>query len=179
MQADAHEIGQKTAERRVVMVPIKDFSLIDQNSRGFNFSKLTGRVTVVAFAYTTCPDVCPLLTAALREVQSGLTQDESKKVFLLTITTDPEIDSPKVLVGYAKRYGVDFANWSFLSGDPQALQKVWKNFGVGVRRKARGLVDHTPLIAVIDRQNNMRLAYIGPAPAAKTILHDVRDLLRQ
>ncbi len=93
----------------------------------------------MAFAYTTCPDVCPLITAALRQVQSGLTAEERKKAFLLTITTDPEIDSPKVLAGYAKRYGAELANWSFLTGDQAALQKVWKNFGVGVKRKAPGL----------------------------------------
>ncbi len=175
----AHEVQQKTVERREVYIPISDFTLVDQNSREFQFSKLTGRVVVVAFAYTTCPDICPLITAALRQVQSGLTPDERTKVFLLTITTDPEIDSPKVLAGYGKRYGADFTNWSFLSGDQAALQKVWKNFGVGVKRKARGLVDHTPLTAVVDRQGKMRVAYLGPAPDAKVVLKDVRSFLRQ
>jgi len=178
-QAVAHEVQQKTVERRAVVIPINDFTLVDQNSREFQFSNLTGRVVVVAFAYTTCPDVCPLLTAALRQVQSGLTPDERKKVFLLTITTDPEIDSPKVLASYGKRYGADSSNWSFLTGDQAALQKVWKNFGVGVKREGRGLVDHTPLTAVVDRQGKMRLAYIGPGPDAKMVLRDVRGLLAQ
>ena len=160
-------------------IPISDFTLVDQISREFQFSKLTGRVVVVAFAYTTCPDICPLITAALRRVQSGLTPDERTKVYLLTITTDPEIDLPKVLAGYGKRYGADFTNWSFLSGDQAALQKVWKNFGVGVKRKARGLVDHTPLTAVVDRQGKMRVAYLGPAPDAKVVLKDVGSFLRQ
>lgn len=175
----AHEIQQKNVERRAVAIPINEFVLVDQNSRVFQFSMLTGRVVVVAFAYTTCPDVCPLITAALSRVQSGLTPDERKKVFLLTITTDPEIDSPKVLAGYGKRYGVDSSNWSFLTGDQAALQKVWKNFGVGVKRKARGLVDHTPLTAVVDRQGKMRVAYVGPAPDAKAVLQDIRALLAQ
>lgn len=179
VQAVAHEVQQKNVERRAVVIPINEFTLVDQNSREFQFSKLTGRVVVVAFAYTTCPDVCPLITAALRQVQSGLTADEQKKVFLLTITTDPEIDSPKVLSGYGKRYGADFANWTFLTGDQAALQKVWKNFGVGVKRKGRGLVDHTPLTAVVDRQGKMRVAYVGPAPDAKAVLRDVRGLLAQ
>lgn len=173
----AHEVQKKTVERRAVVIPIDAFTLVDQNSSEFQFSKLAGRVVVVAFAYTTCPDVCPLITAALRQVQSGLTTDEHKKVFLLTITTDPEIDLPKVLANYGKRYGADFANWSFLTGDQAALQRVWKNFGVGVKRKGRGLVDHTPLTAVIDRQGKMRVAYVGPAPDAKAILRDVRGLL--
>ena len=179
VQAIAHEVPQKNVERRAVEIPIADFTLVDQNSREFQFSKLTGRVVVVAFAYTTCPDVCPLITAALRQVQSGLTPDEHKKVFLLTITTDPEIDAPKVLASYGKRYGVDFANWSFLSGDQAALQIVWKNFGVGVKRKARGLVDHTPLIAVVDRKSKMRVVYVGATPNANMVLDDVRRLVKQ
>jgi protein SCO1/2 len=179
VQTVAHEVQQKSVERRAVMIPIDDFDLVDQNSRDFKFSKLTGRVKVVAFAYTTCPDICPLITAALREIQSGLTPEESKNVFLLTITTDPEIDSPSVLAGYGKRYGADFANWAFLSGNPIAMQKIWKNFGVGVNRKARGLVDHTPLIALVDRHNKLRVAYVGPAPVARIVLQDVRTLLKQ
>jgi protein SCO1/2 len=179
VQAVAHNIGQKTIERRTVVIPINDFVLVDQNSREFRFSTLTGRVVIVAFAYTTCPDVCPLITAALRIVQSGLTADERGKVFLLTITTDPEIDSPKVLSGYGKRFSADSFNWSFLTGDQAVLARVWKNFGVGVKRKARGLVDHTPLTAIIDRHGQMRVAYIGAAPDAKMMLQDVRSLLKQ
>jgi len=86
---------------------------------------------VVAFAYTTCVDVCPLITAALRQIQIALTPEERTEVQLLTITTDPEIDSPKVLRAYAKRYGAEFENWAFLTGDPAVLAQVWKNFGVG------------------------------------------------
>lgn len=175
----AHEAQLKPVERREAQIAIGDFILIDQNSQQFKFSQVAGRVVVVSFAYTTCPDVCPLLTAALRQVQSGLSADEGKKVFFLTITTDPEIDTPPVLAGYAKRYGADLANWAFLTGEPVALQKVWKNFGVGVKRKGRGLVDHTPLTAVIDRQGKMRLAYVGPAPDVKVVLRDVRRLLGQ
>jgi len=175
----AHQIELKPVERREAKIPINDFTLVDQDARQFKFAQLAGRVVVVAFAYTTCPDVCPLLTAALRQVQSGLTREERKKVYLLTITTDPEIDGPKILAGYAKRYGADLTGWSFLTGDFTELQKVWQNFGVGVKRKGRGLVDHTPLTALIDRQGRMRVAYVGPAPDVKAVLKDVRALLAQ
>jgi len=175
----AHQIELKPVERREAKIPISDFTLVDQDARQFKFAQLAGRVVVVAFAYTTCPDVCPLLTAALRQVQSGLTREERKKVYLLTITTDPEIDGPKILAGYAKRYGADLTGWSFLTGDFTELQKVWQNFGVGVKRKGRGLVDHTPLTALIDRQGRMRVAYVGPAPDVKAVLKDVRALLAQ
>jgi len=179
VESFAHQAELKPVERREAQIPINDFVLLDQSSQQFKFGQVAGRVVVVVFAYTTCPDVCPLLTAALRQVQSGLSQEERNKVFLLTITTDPEIDAPKILTSYAKRYGADLTNWSFLTGNPGELQKVWKNFGVGVKRKARGLVDHTPLTALVDRQGKMRIAYVGPAPDAKAVLKDVRALLAQ
>jgi len=169
----------KGVERREVRIPIEDFTLTDQVSRPFKFQSLRGKVVIVAFAYTTCPDVCPLITAAMRQVQDGLKGEERALTYLVTVTTDPEIDTPKVMAAYAKRYGVDLSNWAFLSGDEAALKKVWKNFGVGVKRKARGLIDHTTLTAVIDRSGTMRIAYVGTSPDPKAILQDVRKLNRE
>ena len=167
----------KPVERRQVNLPIADFSLTDQGGKSFQFKNLDGKVVVVAFAYTTCPDVCPLITAALRQVQSQLTVEERKDSYLLMVTTDPEIDSPKVLTGYAKRYGAELDTWSFLTGSEAALRSVWKNFGVGVKRKGRGLVDHTPLTAIVDRHSVLRVAFISPSPDVPGVLNDIRSLL--
>ena len=97
----------KGAERREVRIPIEDFTLTDQTSRPFKFQSLRGKVAIIAFAYTTCPDVCPLITAAMRQAQEGLTEGERALAYFVTITTDPEIDTPQVMAAYAKRYGVD------------------------------------------------------------------------
>ena len=168
----------KGAERREVRVSIKDFTLTDQASRPFRFQSLRGKVAIVAFAYTTCPDVCPLITAAMRQVQDGLKPEERALTYFITVTTDPEIDTPKVMAAYAERYGVDSGNWAFLTGDEAALKNVWKNFGVGVERKARGLIDHTTLTALVDRSGTMRIVYIGTAPDPKSLLQDLRKLLK-
>lgn len=164
-------------ERREVRIPIRDFSLTDQSNKIFKFHSFKGRVLLVDFAYTTCPDVCPLMTAAMRSVQDELTPAERKLVHLIMVTTDPEIDSPAVLASYAKRYHVDLSNWSFLTGDEPSLAQVWKNFGVGVKKIARGLVDHTPLTAIIDQNGVMRFGYYGTAPDSKMVLRDMRRLL--
>jgi protein SCO1/2 len=174
-QSAAHK--STGVERREVRIPIEDFTLIDQGSQPFNFKSVHGKVVIVTFAYTTCPDVCPLITAAMRQVQDALKPEERASTYLLTITTDPEIDTPNVMASYAKRYGVDLANWAFLSGGGTALKKVWQNFGVGVRRKARGLIDHTTLTAIVDPSGTMRIVYIGTAPDPKVILRDSRRLL--
>ena len=167
------------AERREVQSPINDFTLTDQAARPFAFQSLRGKVVIIDFAYTTCPDICPLLTASMRQVQDSLHKHERALTYFVTVTTDPEIDTPKVMAAYAKRYGVDLTNWAFLSGDHAALEKVWKNFGVGVKRKARGLIDHTSLTAIVDPSGKMRVAYIGTSPDPKEILKDARKFLRQ
>ena len=168
---------QNVTQRREVKLAIDDFILTDQSGKIFRFTQLSGKVVLVGFAYTTCPDVCPLLTAALRQVQSRLTATERKGVQLLTITTDPEIDAPKVLAGYAKRYGAELDNWAFLTGDEKKLRAVWKNFAVGVKRKGRGLIDHTPLTAIVDRRGFLRVAYVGPSPEVRVVLDDLRWFL--
>jgi protein SCO1/2 len=168
----------KETQRRELQIPVRDFTLTDQFGRKFRFQTLRGRVVVVAFGYTTCPDICPLTTAALRHVQTTLVPGEQESVFFVMITTDPEVDEPKVLRSYAKRFGIDFSNWVFLTGNEADLNPVWKNFGVRVLRKARGLIDHTLLTTVIDQTGKVRVAYYGAAPDSKLILEDVRRLLR-
>ncbi|MFQ5850099.1 MAG: SCO family protein [Candidatus Binatia bacterium] len=174
-----HESSHRPAQakRRELNLPIPDFSLKDQTGRPFSFQKLRGKLVLMTFVYTTCPDACPLITSSLRQVQRELRGSERNSIFLLSITTDPEIDKPQVLKSYGERYGVDFSNWSFLTGHQKELAPVWKTFGVRVERKARGLVDHTSLTALLDKKGVVRVAYHGPAPDPKVILRDLRALL--
>lgn len=111
------------------------------------------------------------------QVQKGLLDNERDLIFFMSITTDPEIDSPHILKSYGERYLVDFSNWSFLTGDRQELSKVWRAFGVRVQRKTRGLVNHTTLTALVDAKGVWRFGYIGSSPDPRVILHDLRTLL--
>lgn len=180
-QAEAHHAPSNSraneSRRRVVRIPIADFSLTDQMGRSLKFGALRGKVVLVTFVYTTCPDTCPLVTSAMRSVQKDLDAWEHDGVFFLSITTDPEIDRPPVLKSYARRYGIDFSNWSFLTGESQKLAPVWKSFGVAVRREARGLVNHTLLTALVDKKGTMRFVYHGATPDPNKMLQDMRRLL--
>ncbi len=168
----AHEI-----ERREVNMPIPDFSLTDQQGEPFAFKSLVGKIVLLTFVYTTCPDVCPLVTISMGSVQKDLSPKERESVYLLSVTTDPEIDKPEILKSYGERHQVDFTNWSLLTGDIQQLVLIWKAFGIKVLKKARGLVSHTSLTALMDKKGVVRLIYLGTAPEAKTILEDLRMLL--
>jgi len=170
---------EQGAPRRQVRLPVRGFSLTNQEGRAFRFEKLKGKLVLASFIYTSCPDVCPLITANMKAVQEKLKSTERRSVHFISITTDPEIDSPEVLKAYAKRYGVDFSNWSFLTGTLEELKPIWKNFGVKVERRERGLINHTSLTALIDAEGVMRFAHYGSSPDPKKMLEDARSLLSQ
>ncbi len=164
-------------ERREVNMPIPDFSLTNQQGEPFAFKSLVGKIVLLTFLYTTCPDVCPLVTISMGSVQKGLSPKERESVYLLSVTTDPEIDKPEILKAYGERHQVDFTNWSLLTGNIQQLVLIWKAFGIKVLKKARGLVSHTSLTALMDKKGVVRIIYAGTAPDAKVILKDLRILL--
>ena len=156
-----------------------DFVLLNQNGNRFDSTTLRGKIVVLNFIFTTCTDVCPLFTANLAQLQRTLKNEHAGNVFLVSITTDPEVDSPKVLKAYAQRYGADFQNWAFLTGSEAQLKQVWKGFGVRVIKKGRGLVQHTSLTTVIDRQGIRRFNYFGEKWQLKELLRDTSALLEE
>jgi protein SCO1 len=176
----AHEPSKtKTdASRRVTSnAKIPSFTLIDQEGDPFNAeSKLRGKIVAINFIYTTCSDVCPLFTVEFARLQQALRSQTQLNSFLVSITTDPEIDSPKVLKAYARRFGADFHNWAFLTGDESRLREVWKGFGVQVIRRGRGLVQHTNLTTLIDADGTRRINFLGPQWQFSDFLKDMRTL---
>jgi protein SCO1 len=155
------------------------FVLLDQEGNRFDSTTLRGKVVVLSFIFTTCTDVCPLFTANLAQLQRTLKNEHTGNVFLVSITTDPEVDSPKVLKSYAQRYGADFQNWAFLTGSESQLKQVWKGFDVRVIKKGRGLVQHTSLTTVIDRQGTRRFNFFGEKWQLKDLLRDTSALLEE
>ena len=176
----AHEPSKTKTEasRRVTSnVKMPPFALIDQEGNPFSAeNKLRGKIVAINFIYTTCSDVCPLFTLEFARLQQSLRSQTQVNSFLLSITTDPEIDSPKVLKAYARRFGADFQNWAFLTGDESRLRDVWKGFGVQVIRRGRGLVQHTNLTTLIDRHGIRRINFLGSQWQSSDFLKDMRAL---
>lgn len=164
------------AERRVMNVAIDDFVLTDQDGRPLEFRKLRGKPLVINFMYTSCPDVCTLLTASLKILRERLKPGEAGSVRFLSITMDPEVDTPEVLKAHSRRRQADAANWRWLTGKAAELAPVWQEFGVSVKRLDRGLIAHTTLTVVADAEGNMRFAYSGSAPDPDALLKDLRAL---
>jgi len=162
--------------RRVVDKPVADFVLTDQLGRRFKWADTRGKIVVVNFIYTKCPDVCPLLSAKFAAMQRSLEEQKQTDYLLVSITTDPARDNSQTLKSYAALFKADERGWFFLTGSKEALAKVWKGFGVTVRKAPDGEVQHTTLTTVIDRHGVRRVDYYGDKWQEKEVLKDIASL---
>ena len=172
--------------RRIVEKPVNNALFIDQSGKRFSLSDARGKVVAVTFVYTKCPDVCPLFTAKFAAIGRAIEQSEKEQkqkagkktmdYLLLTITTDPEYDTPAQLKSYAEHFKPNLSHWLFLTGAKQELAKVWKDFGVNVQKSADGHVQHTALTTVIDRRGLRRVDYYGDKWQEKELLQDLLSL---
>ncbi len=114
-------------------VPADDFVLVDENGDYYSLYQLQGKVIVVAFLFTRCPDICPIVSANLDFVSEELGDKFGSEVAILSITVDPWADNSSVLSAYAEQRGLD---WPHLTtsdpSDLSELEEVWRNFGVGL-----------------------------------------------
>ena len=149
------------AERLPVIGAAPDFVLTSQDNRPVALADYRGKVIAVTFIYTSCADTCPLLTAFMVHVQEELGSAFGKKIDFVSITVDPERDTPEILRQYAENFDADLAGWAFLTGEPAVVRDVMQRFGVFAKKTATGDIDHTFLTSLIDANGNMRVQYLG------------------
>ena len=94
--------------------PAPDFDLVDQNGNEVNLTQFEGKIVVVTFVYTHCPDVCPAITYQMKRLADQLGDDYGESVVFLSITVDPERDTPERLASFSSGYN---ASWQFLTVD--------------------------------------------------------------
>ncbi len=160
--------------------PAPDFVLVDPDGHPFRLSDQRGRVVLLFFGYTTCPDVCPTALARFRQVREALGA-EAAHVRFVFITVDPERDTPARLKRYVETFSPDFIA---LTGDRAALARVWEDYGVYVeRQEAEGsavgyLITHSSWTYLVDPDGDLRLIY-PHGIAAQGMAMDIRYLLRR
>jgi len=176
----AHEAKHAQPEERLPTIgAAPDFALTSQDGAEVTLASLRGKVVAVAFIYTWCPDVCPMLTDKMARVQDELGPDFGTKVAFVSITVDPERDTPEALKEYAEAFDANFAGWSFLTGEPEAVRAVARRYGVVALPAADGQVDHTLLTTLIDRRGTMRVQYLGYRFDEEEFRHDLLDLVNE
>ena len=104
--------------------PAPPFSLVDEEGNALRMSDLSGKNILLDFIFTRCTGPCPILTSTHVSVQRELSERAQKQTHFVSITLDPENDSPEVLDTYARERGADLANWSFLTGSPESIDAV-------------------------------------------------------
>ena len=180
LPGQAHETPSSASKNlSAVNVRLADFVLRNQDNERFDLARLRGKVVALNFIFTTCSDVCPIFTANLAQAQRALNGRYAESIFFVSITTDPELDSPKVLKAYAQRYDADFKNWAFLTGSEAELKRVWKSFGIRVVRKGRGLIQHDSLTTIIDQQGSRRFNHYGEKWRVEDLEKNMLSLLKK
>jgi protein SCO1 len=162
---------------------VPDTALIDQSDRRRSFSEWKGTLTLITFIYTNCPlpNFCPLMDQNFATIQRVLTEDPALKdqVKLVSVTFDPEHDTPKVLAAHAKMRQADPAVWTFLTGDSATIGKFVARFGVAtLASDVPGQVTHNLRTVLIGRDGRIIKFYTGNAWTPGAVLADMRAAVK-
>jgi protein SCO1/2 len=106
---------------------IKNFEATNQDNKPVGLKDLKGKVWISDFVFTKCTDVCPPMTANMTKLQKMVKEAGIKEVKFVSFSVDPTVDSPDTLKNFAKQYGADTSNWTFLTG---YSQKFIENFAL-------------------------------------------------
>ena len=141
---------------------LPDFTLTDQHGQLISLQSLRGRVIAVGFIYTRCPlpDYCPRVISNLAALRDRFAERLDKDLVLLTVTFDPQHDTPGQLLAYAERHQANVQGWHFLTGSVEEIARVCAMFGVEFWPE-EGLLTHTLQTAVVDRDGRLAAAAEG------------------
>jgi protein SCO1/2 len=147
-----------TADDKLIVIgSAPKFDLINQNNEKINNETYKGKVYVLEFFFTTCPSICPKMNQSMLIIE--------KKFFgnpnfgIVSITIDPQHDTPEVLKAHAELLGVKSNNWNFLTGKREVvfdLANKGFNLYAGENSKVNGGFEHSGLFALIDKKGNIR-----------------------
>lgn len=159
--------------------PAPPINLTREDGSNFQLSDLRGKIVLLFFGYTSCPDVCPTTMAELKTAVDKIGPENADQVQVVYVTVDPQRDTPQRVQEYANHFNREFIG---LSGSESDLAKVWNDYGV-FRSVAEGspatgyLVDHTARITLIDQDGNLRSSY-GFGTPVEDLVHDLELLLQ-
>lgn len=161
-KAESHEAA---AQQLPVYSQVTDFSLTNENGQAVSLADLRGRVWIADIIFTRCSGPCIRMTHQMKELQDALPKDSGTK--LVSLTTDPDYDTPAILKKYAERNGADLNRWSFLTGSKLQIGNLaggsLKLSAVPIktedRTTATDLWIHSTIFVIIDKHAQLRGIY--------------------
>ncbi len=164
-----------------------EFTLVDQFDEEIRFPEsFKGNVLLVSYVYTHCPDICPMITYNLRDVQRAL--PEADNFMLISISFDPDRDTPEILYQYAENYRLDQQNWRLLTGERAQVEELLKKLQIAtVKTPTRFaeddtpiyFIDHTDRVTLIDKRGQVRRNYPGSELRSEKVIEDIQTLLAE
>jgi len=187
LSGGSRRTGTKGPELRLpVLATVPEFTLTERSGKPMGTDQLQGKVWIADFIFTNCGGPCPLMSARMSNVQKNLTDQENLR--LVSISVDPDRDTPQVLSTYADQYGADPQRWWFFTGDRKEIYKLAiDGFKITVRepnQDAKALGEHTILhstyFVLVDRKLRIRGYYDATSEEKLQALHDnARTLLKE
>lgn len=144
------------AEALTVYGSVPPFSLTERSGRNITLDTLKGQIWVADFIFTNCAGTCPMMSSRMKELQDAL--ENSPEVRLVSISVDPNRDTPEALSSYADRYGADPNRWLFLTGDEKRIHDLAKQgFMLGVESgDSENPILHSEKLVLVDRRSQIR-----------------------
>ena len=125
-------------------------SWTNQDGKSVTLDSLRGEPVVVAMAYTSCKDICPMIVADMVAIEDRAKQASITGIRFAFFSLDSAIDTPERLTAYANDHGLDPAHWTLYHGDDKAVRELAAALGVRYRRDASGGFDHSAIITILD-----------------------------
>ena len=172
-RAQAREAGFDAQGLLTPARPAPPLALHNYLGEPVNIDSYRDKAVLVTFLYTSCPDICPLITADLRVALNLMGPATASKVRIIAVSVDPRTDTPKVVAAFLARHEMT-GRMKYLIGSAAELALVWKAWGVGSERDAQQpqFVDHTGLVYGITGSGK-RLTVYPPEFQPSEIAHDV------
>lgn len=154
---------------------MKDFELQTADGGLFHLSDQKGKIVLLFFGYTNCPDLCPTTLSKLKQVYSQL-GDNTELVKFVMVSVDPERDTSAKIAEYVAQFNTEFIG---LSGSPDELKPIWKEFGVFIERQATDggdyFISHTASLYIIDQREN----FVKLIPYEATVADVMNELVQR
>lgn len=176
-EAEARESGLDLDAVAQPARPAPPFQLTDQKGEGRASDDLRGSAVVLDFIFTNCPGPCPVLTGIVRDAQQALAPKTRARTRFVSISLDPERDTPEVLSAYAAKRGLDTSDWWFLTGSVADVDAVLHAYGVGARRPADGNIEHMVATFVIGPDGMIERTFLGTSHTAEDLVAELERVL--
>ncbi|MFT5142380.1 MAG: protein SCO1/2 [Rhodothermales bacterium] len=160
-------------------VPAAPFGLINQESDPVALEDFRGDVVLVTAVYGTCEDTCPLIFRQIKSAVALLTEAERRDLHVIAFTLDPETDTPEMLAMMTKVHGVEAPLFNTVTGDPAYVNQVLDRYDFRRWPGANGVIEHTNLIQVIDRNGDIAFRFTLGALQESWLTESLRLVLAE